>query len=188
MGAASISKNGRYLAYSVDSNGSERFTARIKDLETGELLADEIPETLSGLTWVANDTMIAYGKANENWRVNNVRLHRLGTEVSDDVEIYTEEDISFRVGSGLSAQDDWLIISTGDNETSEIRLVRADDPTGEQILISARQKVESILSTFETMNCLSGPTTSTSIFVSLSRRLKIQGHGRMLYQVRMIFT
>ena len=84
--------------------------------------------------------MIAYGKANENWRVNNVRLHRLGTEVSDDVEIYTEEDISFRVGSGLSAQDDWLIISTGDNETSEIRLVRADDPTGEQILISARQK------------------------------------------------
>lgn len=140
LGAASISKNGRYLAYSVDSNGSERFTARIKDLETGELLADEIPETLSGLTWVANDTMIAYGKANENWRVNNVRLHRLGTEVSDDVEIYTEEDISFRVGSGLSAQDDWLIISTGDNETSEIRLVRADDPTGEQILISARQK------------------------------------------------
>ena len=86
MGAASISKNGRYLAYSVDSNGSERFTARIKDLETGELLADEIPETLSGLTWVANDTMIAYGKANENWRVNNVRLHRLGTEVSDDVK------------------------------------------------------------------------------------------------------
>src|SRR3990167_7225599 len=55
LGAASVSRSGRYLAYSTDTNGSERFTARIKDLETGELLADEITETRSGLTWAAND-------------------------------------------------------------------------------------------------------------------------------------
>ena len=47
LGAFSVSKNGRYLAYSADTNGSERFTARIKDLQTGELLPDEIPGTLS---------------------------------------------------------------------------------------------------------------------------------------------
>jgi len=140
LGASSISQDGRYLAYSVDTNGSERFTARIKDLETGELLADEIPETLSGLTWVAGDTMIAYGKASENWRVDNVRLHRIGTPVSEDVEIFKEEDITFRVGSGLSAQEDWLIIVSGDNETSEVRLVRADNPTGEQIFVKPRRK------------------------------------------------
>ncbi len=140
LGAMSVSHNGRYLAYSTDTSGAERFTARIKDLETGELLADEIPETRTGLTWLAGDTMIAYGKANENWRVDNVRLHKIGTPVDDDVVIYQEEDITFSVGSGLSAQDNWLIIATGDNETSEVRLVRADDPTGEQILISPRQK------------------------------------------------
>ena len=99
-----------------------------------------IPETLSGLTWVANDTMIAYGKANANWRVDNVRLHRIGTSADDDIEIYKEEDITFRAGAGLSAQDDWLIIVATDSETSEVRLVRADDPTGEQILVSPRQK------------------------------------------------
>lgn len=140
LGALSVSKNGRYLAYSSDTNGSERFTARIKDLETGELLADEIPETLSALTWLAGDTMIAYGKANENWRVQNVRLHRLGTAAEEDVEIYHEDDISFGVGSGLSAQEDWLIIAIGDNQTSEVRLVRADDPTGEQLLVKPRQE------------------------------------------------
>ena len=140
LGAMSVSDSGRYLAYSVDDNGSERFTARIKDLETGELLDDVIPETLSGLTWVANDTMIAYGKANANWRVDNVRLHRIGTSADDDIEIYKEEDITFRAGAGLSAQDDWLIIVATDSETSEVRLVRADDPTGEQILVSPRQK------------------------------------------------
>ncbi len=140
LGAFSVSQNGRYLAYSADTDGSERFTARIKDLQTGELLPDEIPETLTGLTWVANDTALVYGKANENWRVLNARLHKLGTPVSDDIEIYTEGDESFRVDSGLSAQEDWLIIATGDNETSEVRLVRADDPTGEQILVKPRKK------------------------------------------------
>ncbi len=140
LGAMSVSQNGRYLAYSTDTNGSERFTARIKDLETGDLLEDEIPETLSGLVWVAGDTRIAYGKATENWRVDNVRLHTLGTPLSEDVEIYHEDDETFRVGSGLSAQDDWLVIATGDNETSEVRLVRADDPTGEQILVRPRRK------------------------------------------------
>ena len=140
LGAMSVSDNGRYLAYSTDTNGSERFTARIKDLETGELLADEIPETLSGLVWLKGDMMIAYGKVDENWRVNNVRLHALGTPVGEDIEIYREDDVTFRVGSGLSAQDDWLIIQSGDNETSEVRLVRADDPTGEQILVKPRRK------------------------------------------------
>ena len=140
LGSFSVSKNGRLLAYSADDNGSERFTARVKDLATGELLPDVIPETLSGLTWLAGDTMIAYGKANENWRVDNVRLHKLGTDVAEDVEIFREPDEGFRVGAGLSAQEDWLIIATGDNETSEVRLVSADNPTGEQILVKARQK------------------------------------------------
>ena len=140
LGAFSVSKDGRYLAYSADDNGSERFTARVKDLETSELLDDVIPETLSGLTWLAGDTMIAYGKANENWRVDNVRLHKLGTNVSEDVEIFREADEGFRVGAGLTAQEDWLVIATGDNETSEVRLVRADNPTGEQVLVKARQK------------------------------------------------
>ena len=140
LGATSISQNGRYLAYSTDTNGSERFNARIKDLETGELLEDEIPETLSGLTWVAGDTKIAYGKANESWRVDNVRLHTIGTPVEEDVEIFKEADISFRVGAGLSAQEDYLVIFAGDNETTEIRFVRADDPTGEQIVVKERQK------------------------------------------------
>lgn len=140
LGAASVSKNGRYLAYSADDNGSERYTARVKDLQTGELLPDEITGINSGLTWVANDTALVYGPVNDNWRVDNVRLHKLGTPVTEDVELYREADDGFSVAAGLSAQDDWLIIATGDNETSEVRLVPASDPTGAQTLVKARQK------------------------------------------------
>ncbi len=140
LGAFSVSKNGRYLAYSTDTNGSERFTARFKDLETGEMLPDEIPGTLTGLAWVMDDKAVVYGLANEQWRVHDATLHVLGTPLSEDVELYRESDNDgFRVGAGLSAQEDWLIIATGDNETSEVRLVRADDPTGEQILVAPRR-------------------------------------------------
>ncbi|HBQ53880.1 MAG TPA: S9 family peptidase, partial [Erythrobacter sp.] len=109
LGAFSVSQNGRYLAYSADTNGSERFTARIKDLETGELLPDEIPGTLSDLVWVKNDTALVYGTADDNWRVHDATMHVLGTPVSEDVELYRETmDEGFRVGTGLSAQEDWL--------------------------------------------------------------------------------
>ena len=140
LGSFSVSKNGRYLAYSTDTDGSERFTARIKDLETGELLPDEIPGTLSGLTWVMGDRGLVYGLATKEWRVDNARLHVIGQPVESDVEIYHEEDEGFRVGTGLTAQEDWLVIATGDNETSEVRLVSAADPTGEQILVKPRKK------------------------------------------------
>ncbi|PIW54055.1 MAG: S9 family peptidase [Sphingomonadales bacterium CG12_big_fil_rev_8_21_14_0_65_65_10] len=140
LGAFSVSQNGRYLAYSYDDNGSERFDARIKDLETGELLPDVIAETLSSLVWVAGDKGLVYGRANANWRTDNARLHWLGQSAEQDIELYKEEDDGFRVGAGLSAQDDWLVIATGDNETSEVRLVRAEDPTGEQILVKPRSK------------------------------------------------
>ena len=78
LGAISVSNDGRLLAYSVDDNGSERFTARIKDLATGEMLPDEIPGTLSSLVWVAGDTGLVYSLANEQWRTDNARLHWLG--------------------------------------------------------------------------------------------------------------
>ena len=140
LGAFSISRNGRYLAYATDTNGSERYVGRIKDLETGQLLPDEIPNLRSGLTWVMDDKALVYGPSTEEWRTLEAKLHVIGTPVSDDVTLYEEKDESFGVNSGLSAQEDWLIIATGDNETSEVRLVPADDPTAKPILVRPREK------------------------------------------------
>ncbi|MEM7781623.1 MAG: S9 family peptidase [Pseudomonadota bacterium] len=140
LGGLSVSENGRYMAYSTDTNGSERYTAVIKDLETGEMLGDEITGIRGGLTWVANDTKVAYTPATEEWRTLEVKLHTVGQPNDTDVSLYKEDDQSFSVGVGLSAQDDYLIIAAGDNETSEVRFVSAADPTGELTLIKPREK------------------------------------------------
>jgi oligopeptidase B len=140
LGALSVSEDGQLLAYAVDDNGSERYTARIKDLRTGELLADEIPGTLSALVWVARDRGIVYSLANEQWRTDNARLHWLGQPVSGDVELYHEDDEGFRVSASLSANEQWLLISSGDHETSEVRMIPATDPLAQPVLVRAREK------------------------------------------------
>jgi oligopeptidase B len=140
LGALSVSKDGRLLAYSVDDNGSERFTARIKNLTTGEHLPDEIPGTLSALVWVAGDRGLIYSLANEQWRTDNARLHWLGQPIAQDVELYHEDDEGFRVSASLSAAEDWVIVGTGDHETSEAWLIPADEPLAAPKLVRARQK------------------------------------------------
>ena len=139
LGALSVSQDGSKLAWSVDDNGSERFTVRIKDLASGKLLPDEIPGTLSGLVWVAGDKGLVYSLANEQWRTDNARLHWLGEPLERDVELYHEDDEGFRVGASLSANEQWLIIGTSDHETSEVRLVPTSDPLGEPLLIWPRK-------------------------------------------------
>lgn len=140
LGALSVSNDGKLLAYAIDDNGSERFTARIKNLQTGALLPDEIPGTLSSLVWVAGDKGLVYSLANENWRTDNARLHWLGQETSSDIELYHEDDEGFRVGSLLSANEKWLIVAASDHETSEVRLIPAADPLAAPILVKPRQK------------------------------------------------
>jgi oligopeptidase B len=136
----SISPNGKLMAYSFDDNGSERFEVRIRNLETGEMLPDVIPGTLSSLVWTSGNDALLYGLANENWRTDNVRLHKLGTPITQDKLLYKEPDIGFGVGIGKTAADNYIVIATGDNETSEVYLLPADNPEAPMQLVSARKK------------------------------------------------
>ena len=139
LGAFSVSNDGRLLAYAIDDNGSERFEIRIKDLASGEHLPDVIPGMLSEIVWTADDSGFLYGLANEQWRTDNARLHRLGTPTTDDIELYHEADEGFRVSVGETSSRKWITISTGDHVTSEVRLLPIDDPLAAPILVSARQ-------------------------------------------------
>ncbi|MBB6124112.1 S9 family peptidase [Sphingobium subterraneum] len=139
LGAASVSPDGRYLAFAVDTDGGERFEARVRDLSTGDMLADVIPGTLSSLVWTSDSRAFLYSLANENWRTDNARVHRLGTPASEDVEIFHEDDEGFRVSIGLTSSEKWIVIGTGDHVTSEAWLVPADDPLAALRLVSARK-------------------------------------------------
>ncbi|GGD60317.1 prolyl oligopeptidase family serine peptidase [Erythrobacter arachoides] len=140
LGDMSVSESGRLLAYSLDTTGGEYYDVRVVDLETGEYLPDTIERTNSALIWAAGDTMLVYGRANDQWRVDRVLVHRLGTQASEDVEIYHEPQLGFTASPGMSSNREWLILSAGDNETSEVRLLPIGDPLGEPLMVRPREK------------------------------------------------
>jgi oligopeptidase B len=139
LGAFSVSLDGRLLAYSTDLTGAERFTIMIKELESGELLADQITDTAYGVAWAKNSHLF-YTRADEAWRPYVVLRHRLGTDPSRDVEVLTESDERFWLSVDSSRDDQWIIIAAGSKITSEFRLLSTDDPEGEPRIVAPRRQ------------------------------------------------
>ena len=135
----SVSNDGSLLAYSADTNGSERYTIVVKNLDNGELLEVEIENTTGGAVWSADDTSFFYTVVDENWRPWQVRLHVLGEPVEQDSVIYEEADSGFFVGLGLTSSREYVVISASDHVTSEVRILPASDPGIEAVLVSPRR-------------------------------------------------
>ncbi len=140
LGALAVSPDGRILAFATDSDGSERYTLKFRDLTTGETLDDTIPGMLSSLAWTADSRGILYGLANAQWRTDHARLHWLGSDPADDIVLLHEADEGFRIDVGITQSERFIVLSTGDHETSELRLIPADDPLSPPILVAARRK------------------------------------------------
>jgi oligopeptidase B len=151
VGAVTISHDGHILAYSTDTDGSERYTVEFKDLRTGKPLRDKIRSasgqwgedsiegTLGALVFSKDGKSLLYGQVNESWRIDQIKLHRLGTPQSDDKIIYFEPDAGFQAGVGMTHSERFIVVATGDNTTSEVRLLPTDNPLAEPILVRARQ-------------------------------------------------
>ncbi|WP_174285516.1 S9 family peptidase [Sphingomonas bacterium] len=140
LGAFAISNDARFLAYAIDDSGAERFEVRVKDLTTGEDLPDIIPGMLSDIVWTTDDSGFLYGVANDQWRTDNARFHRLGTPVADDVELFHEADEGYRVAVAETSARNWIVIATGDHNTSELYLLPANDPLATPLLVAARKE------------------------------------------------
>ena len=139
LGSLAVSRNGRYLAWSADTTGAERFTLNITDLESGLLVDEAILSTLGSPVWAADNEHLFYVVVNDNWRPFEVRRHKLGEPLDTDKVIYTEASESFFVGIDETQSETYLLISSGDHVTSEVRYFKADEPNAEPRLIAPRR-------------------------------------------------
>ena len=140
LGAFDVSPDGRLLAYSTDFAGSERFTMRVKDLMSGEIAPDEIPDTFYGSAWSAGGSALFYVTVDGAWRPYRVWRHVIGTPAGDDVVVFEEPDERFWVGVGLTRSERFLIISASSKLTSEAWLLDAGHPAGEFTVVSPRRQ------------------------------------------------
>ena len=139
LGSLTVGNNGTLLAYSTDTNGSEKYTLFVKDLVTGELLEDEISEMRGSVVWSPDDSSFFYTSLDENGRPYQVRRHVLGNTAEDDVVVYEEADAGFFVGVGSTTSREYVIIAAGDHVTSEYRMIPAGDASAEPVLVAPRR-------------------------------------------------
>lgn len=143
LGAFSVSHDGTLLAFSVDVVGDERYTLRFKDLTTGELLSDEIPNTAPGATWAIDHRHIFYLTVDESWRPDTVWRHKLGTAQTDDVRVFHEPDERYWVSVGSTRSEKYLMIWLGSKVTTEGWILESADPEGEfRVILPRREGVE----------------------------------------------
>jgi oligopeptidase B len=136
-GVAELSPDHRILAYAVDLNGSERFTMRFRDLESGEELSDVIEDVYYGAAWSADSGTLFYVRPDQAMRPWQVWRH--GIAATEDVLVYQEDDEHFYVGVALTRSERAIVIDAVSQTTSDARWIDAGDPTGAPRVILPRE-------------------------------------------------
>jgi oligopeptidase B len=139
IGALSVSRDHQLLAYSTDTNGSETYVLRVKSLQTGELLPDEIKNCSESLAWANDNKTLFYGQLDEAHRPYQAFKHVLGTKVEQDTKLYEEKDDRFFLEISKSRNAKLIFISVESELSSEVRFLEADQPNQELRLIRPRE-------------------------------------------------
>jgi oligopeptidase B len=141
VGALEVSPDGRLLAYAEDTVGRRQYTLRFKDLASGELLLDAVPNVEAAIAWAADSRTVLYvEKDPETLLGHSVRSHRVGTDPATDLLLYEETDDAYFTDVGRSKDGRYLYVYSHGTVTSEQRYADAADPALEFRVLVPRER------------------------------------------------
>ena len=144
IGATAVTDDGRWLAYTTATTGFRQYTLHIKDLETGETLADPAApdrvERVGSVVWAADNRGLFYTVEDEEQkRQFQLWRHRLGTPHTEDVPVYQDNDERFNLGAGRTRDGQFLVMESASHTTTESWFLPATEPEGQFTLVSKRE-------------------------------------------------
>lgn len=147
VGDLAVSPDHRLLAYTTDTDGDEKYSLTVVDIATGDVLdGPDMPapgcglaELSYGLVWANDNSTLFAVRTDEAQRPNRVIRHVVGADPAGDVEAYREDDERFWVGVGATSSERFVVIGSQSKITSEHRLVDADRPASEPLLVRERR-------------------------------------------------
>jgi oligopeptidase B len=129
VGLMDVSPDGSKLAYTVDFTGFRQYTLHVKDLASGNLLPETAPRVTSA-AWAADNKTLFYVEEDETTK-RSFRLHRQTLGGGPAVRVYEEKDEQFDIGVGDTRSEAYVVLGIMSKDTSEMRILRTDDPAGE---------------------------------------------------------
>ena len=148
VGDLAVSPDHRLLAYTTDTDGDEKYTLSVVDIVSGRVLdGPDVPapgcglaELSYGLVWANDNSTLFAVRTDDAQRPNRVIRHIVGTDPAGDVVAYREDDERFWVGVGATRSERFVVIGSQSKITSEHRLVDADRPDAEPLVVQARRE------------------------------------------------
>ena len=136
-----VSSEQNILAYGVDTVGRRFYTVYFKDLDSGELLDDVIPDITGNVAWANDNKTVFYTRQDpETLRWYQIFKHVLGTDPAGDELIYEEADETFSIGIFKTKSEEYLIIAANQTLSSEYRYLDAGNPDGEFVIVEPRER------------------------------------------------
>ena len=136
VSALEVSQDGSMLAYTVDFTGFRQYTVYFKDLATGKVLDDRI-ERVDSMAWSADGKHLFYVFQDDAVRPYRLLRHTLGQ--ATDVLLFEEKDERYNLGVGDSRDEAWIVAVTASKDTSEVRILRSNDPLGKFKVVEKRR-------------------------------------------------
>ncbi len=131
IGGLAVSTERDLLAYAVDTQGRRVYTTYFKNLTTGEMLADVIPEVSENLTWANDNRTLFYAKQDPTTlRAYQIYRHVLGSDPAEDQLVFEENDETFAAYVFKTKSKKYLMIVSSHTLSQEYRYLEADNATG----------------------------------------------------------
>ena len=138
LGGLFISEDNRYMAYSEDTVSRRIYNIKIMDLVSGNLLSDEIKNTTGSCVWSNDGNYIFYSIKDDALRPYMIMRHKIGSPQSEDVEVYREEDETFRAFVYKTKSTKYIVLGSYATLSQEYHIIPADDVTFKPMLFQER--------------------------------------------------
>ncbi|MCB0547897.1 MAG: S9 family peptidase [Phaeodactylibacter sp.] len=141
IGSRSVSPDNRLLVFGEDTVSRRIYTLRFKNLETGEILEDTIPGTSGSAAWANDNKTIFYAvKDPTTLRTHKICRHVLGTPAEEDVEVYHEDDPTYRAFVYKSKSRKYIILGSYATLSQEYQVLDANAPESKPRVIQPRER------------------------------------------------
>ncbi len=136
-----VSEDNRLLAFGVDTVGRRKYTLQIKDLETGNLLADKIVDVTGNIVWANDNQTLFYTRQDpETLRSFQIFRHRVGDDSENDALVYQEDDEEFSCYVSKTRSKKFMLIGAFQTVSSEYWYLDADTPHVKPTLVQKRER------------------------------------------------
>ena len=136
LGDLEVSPDGKLLAYTTDSTGYRQYRMYVKDLVSGATLP-LTAERVTSVAWTADGRALFYTQedavSKRSYRLYRHELGQPNAVLQDE-----ERDERFDVGVRESRSGEWLVYTISSHTTSEVRVLRTDQPLGTWTTIAPR--------------------------------------------------